>query len=205
MYWFPRRVDYGLSLVMHFIVIFGPPAVGKMSVGDEITKLTGIPVFHNHLSIEPVLRFFPFGSKEFHHLVDSFRINLLHQIADSDLPGVIFTFVWSMKQEEDAEFLREICDIFEAVGADIAFVELTATIEERLSRNKTEKRLLEKPSKRNVEFSERLLLQHEDEHQMNSDGSIPLEYRHIMIDNSQLEPATVAMKIVETLSIKKRH
>ena len=186
---------------MHFIVIFGPPAVGKMSVGDEITKLTNIPVFHNHLSIEPVIRFFPFGSEPFVRLVDSFRLNMMHEVAQSELPGLIFTFVWSLQEESDTNFLLELCKIFDDVDADISFVELKADLDVRLIRNKTEKRLLEKPSKRNVALSERRLLENETEHQMNSDGSIPLGYRHIVIDNSHGTAEDVANEIVNVLSI----
>ncbi len=189
---------------MHFLVIFGPPAVGKMSVGDEITKLTGIPVFHNHLSIEPVLRFFPFGSDSFMRLVDSFRRNLMTEVAKSDLPGVIFTFAWSFSHDEDAMFMSEVCKIFEAVDASISFVELRADLDARLLRNKTERRLSEKPSKRNVNESERLLLENEDKYQMNSNGSIPLDYRHIVIDNTQRSAEDVANEVVNLLSIPRR-
>ena len=44
------------------VVIVGPPAVGKMAVGTELSALTGLPLFHNHLSIEAVLPVFDFGS-----------------------------------------------------------------------------------------------------------------------------------------------
>ena len=37
------------------VIICGPPAVGKMTVGLELSALTGIPLFHNHMSIETVL------------------------------------------------------------------------------------------------------------------------------------------------------
>ena len=43
---------------MKFVVIFGPPAVGKMTVGQELAKLTGLKLFHNHMTIELVLNFF---------------------------------------------------------------------------------------------------------------------------------------------------
>jgi hypothetical protein len=69
---------------MRLLVIFGPPAVGKMTVGDEITKLTGMPLFHNHLSIEPIIRFFPFGTPPFHRLVDSFRRNLIQEVSENN-------------------------------------------------------------------------------------------------------------------------
>lgn len=47
---------------MELVIIFGPPAVGKMTVGHELCKATGFKLFHNHALIEPVLDIFPFGS-----------------------------------------------------------------------------------------------------------------------------------------------
>ena len=37
---------------MKFVVIFGPQAVGKMTVGQEIEKITGLKLLHNHMTIE---------------------------------------------------------------------------------------------------------------------------------------------------------
>ena len=34
---------------MDLIVIFGTGAVGKMTVGQELTKITDFRLFHNHL------------------------------------------------------------------------------------------------------------------------------------------------------------
>ncbi|MBB5075940.1 hypothetical protein [Nonomuraea endophytica] len=47
------------------LCIVGPPAVGKMTVGNAIANRTGYKLFHNHLSVEPVLRFFDFGTEPF--------------------------------------------------------------------------------------------------------------------------------------------
>lgn len=185
---------------MHFLVIFGPPAVGKMSVGDEITRLTGIPVFHNHLSIEPVLRFFEFGTPPFRRLVDGFRRKLIDEIAHSDLPGVIFTFVWSFDHDGDREFLADLCSIFEDVDADIAFIELRASLDERRQRNRTEHRLAEKPSKRDLARSDQNLLDLE-RYRLQSDGDFPFTYRHLVIDNTHRSAAEVASDIVETIGI----
>ena len=189
---------------MRLLVIFGPPAVGKMTVGEEINKLTGIPVFHNHLSIEPVLRFFPFGSPPFRRLVDGFRRQLIEEVSNSDLPGLIFTFVWSLKMKSDLAFLEDICQVFIDKGAEVDFIELKASLDQRLHRNRTEDRLLEKPSKRNVERSEAQLLELEGKHQLNSNGSIPVDYRHIVIDNTHRSPQDVANEIVDRLNISRR-
>lgn len=58
---------------MHFVLVFGPPAVGKMTVGHELTKITGFKLFHNHMTVDPVLDIFPFGSPPFCRLVSEFR------------------------------------------------------------------------------------------------------------------------------------
>lgn len=37
---------------MKFVLIFGPQAVGKMTVGHEIEKITDLKLFHNHMTID---------------------------------------------------------------------------------------------------------------------------------------------------------
>ena len=59
---------------MHLVVLFGPPAVGKMTVGHELCRLTGYRLFHNHLTIEPFLGIFEFGSPSFARLSSEFRL-----------------------------------------------------------------------------------------------------------------------------------
>ena len=34
------------------VIILGSHAVGKMTVGQELAKITGLRLFHNHMSIE---------------------------------------------------------------------------------------------------------------------------------------------------------
>ena len=49
------------STGVRFPVVFGPPAVGKTTIGQLIERATGIRLFHNDMCIEPVLKFFPSG------------------------------------------------------------------------------------------------------------------------------------------------
>lgn len=37
---------------MKLIIIFGPQASGKMTIGHELEKLTELKLFHNHMTIE---------------------------------------------------------------------------------------------------------------------------------------------------------
>ena len=43
---------------MKLLFLIGNGAVGKMTVGQELMKLTGLRLFHNHMSIEFVLAIF---------------------------------------------------------------------------------------------------------------------------------------------------
>ncbi len=58
---------------MKFILIFGPQAVGKMTVGQELAKVTDLKLFHNHMTIDLVSHFFDYGSDEGKRLVGFFR------------------------------------------------------------------------------------------------------------------------------------
>ncbi len=40
---------------MKLVMIFGNLAVGKMTVGQELAKITNFKLFHNHMTIEPVI------------------------------------------------------------------------------------------------------------------------------------------------------
>jgi hypothetical protein len=187
---------------MYFIIIFGPPAVGKMTVGLEIERLTGIKLFHNHATIEPVIKFFEFGSPPFRRLVDNFRRQIFNEVANSDLPGLIFTFVWDLDDDSDKEFVMESCATFKSIDADIALVELSADLDKRLIRNQLPDRLEAKPSKRNIENSENNLMALENNHRLNSSGeNITVPYTHISIDSSKLSANQTAQIIIDKLGL----
>ena len=187
---------------MKFVVIFGPPAVGKMSVGYELSKLTGFRLFHNHMTIELVLNFFDFGKPQFQTLVSEFRQRVFEEAAASDLPGLIFTYVWALDHESDRKFVERSCDIFRDQGADVYFVELEADLEERLKRNETEFRLSRKPSKRNIKGSRALLLEHDEKYRLNSDGDSFLEDNFLKIDNTDLPAEKAARMIVDEFGFR---
>lgn len=180
----------------HLVVLFGPPAVGKMTVGLELADRTGLLLFHNHMSIEPALKLFPFGSPPFNRLVSSFRDQVFDEVVRGDGPGLIFTYVWALDEPGDRRFVDGLVARFEAKNARVHFVELFASLEERLRRNRTELRLAEKPSKRDVEASERRILENEQRYRLNTDGDFVYPERHLRIDSTHREASDVADEIV---------
>jgi len=183
------------------VFIVGPPAVGKMTVGHELAQRTGFKLFHNHHTIDLALRFFPFGTSPFHRLVNEFRRRILEEVAESDLPGIIFTYVWAFDHASDDATVDEYTKIFRDRGGRVVYVELETNQEERLRRNETEFRLAEKPLKRDLEASRRQLIELDARYQLNSRGRFTGKSDYLHIDNSQLSAADVAEMIVRTFGL----
>jgi hypothetical protein len=113
---------------MTLVVIFGPPAVGKMTVGMELERLTGLRLFHNHMTVDLVTRFFPFGTPAYNRLVSEFRTRVCEEVAASDLAGLIFTYVWALDDVHDKDFVDRMARIFMGRGREVCYVELAATL-----------------------------------------------------------------------------
>jgi hypothetical protein len=191
---------------MHFVVIFGPPAVGKMTVGDELAKLTGFKLFHNHMTVEPISEIFEFGSPPFGRLVNEIRRRVIEEVADSDLPGLVFTFVWAVDDPADKALVGSYADIVRSRGGTVSFVELAADLDERLVRNATELRLEHKRSHRDKEFSRNLLIELDEGYRMNTEGEefgtrlFPGE-DFLKIENDHLSTAEVAERILQAFGL----
>jgi hypothetical protein len=186
---------------LRLVVIFGPAAVGKMAVGMELERLTGLRLFHNHMSVDVALHFFPFGTPGFSRLVSTIRTAVFEEVAGSDLPGLIFTYVWALEDPRDKAIVDRLARIFTDRGASVSYAELTATQEERLRRNETPLRLAEKYPKRDLARSRALLLEHDARHRLNSDGDFFYPDQHIKIDNTHLAPGRVAEQIIAAFAI----
>ena len=77
---------------MKLIIICGPPAAGKMTVGMELERETGLKLLHNHMTIELVRKFFEFGTPQFERLDQKIRFEIFKEVANSELPGIIFYY-----------------------------------------------------------------------------------------------------------------
>ena len=184
------------------VILTGPHAVGKMTVGQELAKITGLRLFHNHMSIELSLKLFDFGTPEFRALNETIRKTVFEQFAAGNLPGLIFTYMMDFDQPSEFAYLNEIIELFSSHGADCHVVELCADFEERLARNKSENRLAQKESKRNVERSEAEMRHTQATHRLNSrEGEILPFESYLKIDNTNLAPDEVARTIKKSLKI----
>lgn len=181
------------------ILICGPQAVGKMTVGQELTKITRLKLLHNHMTIELLIKIFDHGSDSFKRLDKLFRMEIFNEVVKNDMEGLIFTFCWCFDNKEDCEYVQEIIDIFRKKNGEIYVVELETTLEERLKRNKTSNRLENKPSKRNLEWSEKGLLK--EKHRLNSNPGEIKGKNYLKINNTNLSAEDVAKIIKEKFDL----
>ena len=183
-----------------FVFIFGPQAVGKMSVGQELAKETGLKLFHNHMTIDLLEPLFGF-STEMWKLTHLFRREIFKSFSKSDSYGMIFTKIWYFDKKEDWDEIENMCQIVASEGADIYFVELEAKVEERLIRNKSTHRLEHKPTKRNIKQSEQHLLGTMESSRLNSKKDEIKNENYIRIDNTDLSPEKVAQLIKQNFQL----
>ena len=122
---------------MRLIFLYGPPAVGKLTVALELEKLTGFKLFHNHLTLDLVNSLFTFGSEPFIELREEIWLAAFRIAARSD-NSLIFTF--APEKTVRTTFIDRSRSVVEENGGEVIFIELTCAEETMLTR-------LEEPSR----------------------------------------------------------
>lgn len=180
---------------MKLVVIMGPHAVGKMTVGQELEKITNLKLFHNHIAIDTVATLFEHNQEEKLRLIRLIRTEIFKAFAKSDEYGMIYTYMFAFDNPENWKYISEIQDIFRAYNAEIFFIELQADFQVRIERNKTENRIRNKLLKRDVKYSEKIFRELEAKYRLNSkEGEIKWK-NYIKIDNTNLRAVDVAEQI----------
>lgn len=183
---------------MDLIVLIGSGAVGKMTVGQELMKITDFRLFHNHMMIEPVIEVFGDCCGP---VVGRLREVIFEEFLKTKYRGMIFTYMWAFDMQEDWDYIRSVAERFEATGGNVYYVELVADQAVRLERNRTENRLRNKASKRDLAVSQERLLREDSRYRLVSrEGEIPFE-NYIRIDNTRMEPQEAARLIKDKFAL----
>ena len=175
---------------MKLILIYGSPAVGKLTVANEIAGQTDFKVFHNHLTIDAVQPVFEFGTPPFWKLVHLFRVETIAEAARVGR-NLIYTFCYA--KDSDDEHVRLITETVEENSGEIHFVLLVC------NKPEIEKRVMEKSRKKYGKANNTTILREIwDKYDLFS--PVP-ERESLIIDNTNLSPQDTARKIIKHFNL----
>lgn len=185
----------------NLIIVCGPQAVGKMTVAESLRDKLKYNLMINHDSIEVSDRIFGFATpaqKEFNKLFreKAFQIAVKHNV------DLIFTYVCTFELQEEKDYLKKLEQQFLSTGGNFYFIELSADLSIRLERNVTPHRIERKPSKKDIEWSSRTLVEDTQKHRLNSNADEFWFDNHFKIDNSNLSPDEVADIVIKKFNLK---
>ena len=184
----------------NLIVVCGPQAVGKMTVAEALRDKLRWSMMMNHDSIELSDSIFGFGTPAQKALNSAIRENVFALAVKHDV-DLIFTFVCAFDEPEDVQYLKDLEAQFTQSGGAFYFVELSASLKVRLSRNETPHRMERKPSKRNVEWSRADILKTAARYRLNTEADETLFPHHLKIDNTDLSPEETADRVIAAFGL----
>lgn len=111
---------------MKMIFLYGPPAVGKLTVAKELAKIIGYKLFHNHLTVDLVSSLYEWDSPKYWEYLRFIREQLLANLAKDNV-DIIFTYVYAAG--EDEEVMERMFKKIEENGGEVLLVQLTTSVE----------------------------------------------------------------------------
>lgn len=113
---------------MQLLFLYGLPASGKLTIGAEVARRSGLALFHHHLVVDALLEVFAYGSREFVALRDKFWFDTIAAAAHSGR-SLVFTFCPEPSVAPD--FPARVAQAVAAADGTICFVRLDVAPEEQ--------------------------------------------------------------------------
>lgn len=118
---------------MRLLVLFGPPSVGKATIGRIVESNTNFKLFHNHMVMDGIMHIFGVGTPSEDRLSKQVRTQIIEEAAEAGI-DLIFTYVWNFGQEKGKVNIDAYKAIYEKRGGEVLFVELAAPLNVRVKR-----------------------------------------------------------------------
>ena len=183
----------GVSGRATLLYLYGPPAVGKLTVATELQRRTGFRLFHNHLTVNALREVFDFGSDPFTEVLHRTRLDVFETAVAHGI-DVIFTnnSVWAVQDGRTrfADFADQARRRAESVGGRTLFVQLLAPSEVLEARIGSTSR----------QQHGKLLDPHRLNEMLELYDPTPLHADDLVIDTSALSPLDAADTIARALA-----
>lgn len=108
---------------MNLVLLYGPPAVGKLTIAKELSSLIGYTVFDNHMILNVLTNIFGFDHPSRKKLEKEFRLKIIDEAIKANI-NLIMTGVIV---NQNLDFYTKAVQTVEASGEKCFIVQLTAS------------------------------------------------------------------------------
>lgn len=175
---------------MKLVIIYGPPAVGKLTVAQALAEATGLKLLHNHLVSDLVLSVFDRNTPNAINLNASIKELIFETAAKKKQKGIVTTFLYDInKRNQIDRWCRSCCKITRKYRGEIFFVRLSCDVETLKLRVASSSRM----GTKKITSVEKLLRVIKDEGSFGEVSKDIAESLHI--ENTDISPEKVAQMI----------
>ena len=122
----------------NLVIIYGPPASGKLTISQIVAPMIDACLLHNHAINDFVQQFFPYGTEAFFKLSDVIRVELVRETLNSGRSAIV-TVVHS-GSVGDRDLIQHLSQTACGAGACVRYVKLVCSREELKKRVVLEER-----------------------------------------------------------------
>lgn len=173
---------------MNLILIYGPPAAGKQTVANTLSKMIAYKVFNNRSFNSRVADVFNYDKEQapiLHKLTAKFRLEIFEEAAKANINLIT---CYGAAGKKRFKFFREVIKVVEKHQGKVILVQLNPSRETLSERVVEESRKNDKIDSK--EFLDNYLAKNPDSYDKFPD------VEHLTIDNTTLSPNDVAHQIV---------
>jgi len=174
------------------LLIYGPPAAGKLTVAQAIAERYDVRVLDNHVAVDAALRLFTFGERGFFRLVHTIRVAMLESAA---LAGRDVVSTLAYAHPIDVPTVERLLDASRAHGAEATVAQLLPSDDE------VRRRVTSASRHATNKISDLGLF---DEVVTGHDLRTAYPGTDVTIDNTDLEPADVAEQLAARAGLRPR-
>lgn len=187
---------------MDYVLIIGPPAVGKATVAREVARLTGYRLVLNTLTTEMLSNIFARHERPFGPLHVQFQNRILEEALRAGM-SVVGTVAWAFQDETNWRVARERNAVVVAAGGRTCIAELAAPFEILIERNRLPDRVADKLRQASTLSDEVLCELTRRNRFLAEPGELAEFGPYLRIESTQASATEAAARIVEAFGLSR--